>query len=125
MEIKNESGEGYRRIYRLVSNDELSVKEQIQQPVSRFGVGWEDISTPDDRKYWLAGSSFRVINLLDNSVVAELIGFLIEAGFGSTTGGRRPRLTSRGIGPNGRSCPDAHDATNQWFINSVFKWEEE
>lgn len=125
VEIKNESGERYTRIYRPESNNKLSVKEQIQQPISRFGVGWEDISTPEDRKYWVAGSRFRVIDLADNSVVAERIGYLIEAGFGSTAGQRRPWLTARGIGPNGRSCPDAHDATDLWFITSVFKQQEE
>jgi len=123
VEINNESGNGYTRIHRPESNDKLAVKEQIQQPSSRFGVGWEDISTPGDRMYWVAGSRFSVIDLADNSIIAERIGYLIEAGFGSTTGQRRPWLTSRGIGPNGRSCPDAHDATDLWFITSVFKQE--
>ena len=124
VEIKNTSGEGYTRIRRPEPNNKLSVKEQIQKPVSRFGVAWDDISTPEDRKYWVAGSRFRVIDLADNSVVAERIGYLIEAGFGLTAGQRRPWLTARGIGPNGRSCPDAHDATDQWFITSVFKQKE-
>jgi hypothetical protein len=118
VEMKNESGDGYIRIHRPESNDKLSVKEPIQQPVSRFGVSWDDISTPEDRKYWVAGSRFRVIDLTDSSVVAERIGFLIEAGFGSAMA---PWLSARGIGPNGRSCPDAHDATDQWFITGVFK----
>jgi hypothetical protein len=125
VEMKNESGNGYTRIYRPVSNNELSVKEKIQRPISKYGVEWEDISTPENRKFWVAGSRFRVIDLEDNSVVAERIGYLIEAGFGSTAGQRRPWLTSRGIGPNGRSCPDAHDATDLWFITSVFKQEGE
>jgi hypothetical protein len=125
VEIRNESGEGYTRIYRPVSNNELSVKQQAQQPVSRFGVEWKDISTPEDRKYWVAGSRFRVIDLVDNSTVAERIGYLIEAGFGSTAGQRRPWSTALGIGPNGRSCPDAHDATDMWFITSVFKQDGE
>lgn len=121
VETKNESGDGYTRINRPESNNKLSVREQIQRPVSRFGVSWEDISKPEDRKYWVAASRFRVIDLSDNSIVGERIGYLIENGFGSTSGGRRPWLTSRGIGPNGRSCPDAHDATDLWFITSVFK----
>jgi len=124
VEIKNDSGEGYTRIYRAESNDKLPVKEQIEKPISRFGVAWEDISTSGDRKYWVAGSRFRVIDLADKSVVAERIGYLIEAGFGSTSGQRRPWLTARGIGPNGQSCPAAHDATDQWFITSVFKQKE-
>lgn len=125
VEFRNESGDGYTRLYRPMSNDSLPIKEQIQKPISKYGVAWEDISTPNDRKYWVAGSRLRVFDLTDNSIIAERIGYLIEAGFGSTSGGRRPWLTSRGIGPNGRTCPDAHDATDQWFITSVFTQEPE
>jgi hypothetical protein len=122
-EMRNESGDGFTRIHRPASNDKRALKETVQQPVSKFGVSWEDISTPQDRKYWVAGSRLRVIDLSDNSVIAERIGFLIETGFGSRAGHRRPWLTARGIGSNGRSCPDAHDATDQWFVTSVFKQE--
>lgn len=125
VEIKNESGNEYMRIQSPPSPQQGTTIESIRQPVSKFGLVWEDISTPDDRKYWVAGSRLRVINLTDNSVVAERIGYLIEAGFGSTSGQRRPWQTARGVGPNGRSCPDAHDATDQWFLTSVFKQEME
>lgn len=122
VEIEN-SSEGYTRIYRPQSNNKLPVKEQVLKPISQFGVGWEDISTPEDRKYWVAASRLRVIDLTNSSIVAERVGFLIETGFGSTNGQRRPWLAARGIGFNGRSCPDAHDATDQWFITNVFKQE--
>ncbi len=125
VEMKNESTDGYTRIYRPISNDRLPVKEQVKQPISKYGVAWEDISTQESRRYWVAGSRFRVIDLADNTVVAERIGFLIEAGFGSKAGQRTPWLTSRGIGANGHSCPDAHDATDLWFITSVFPQETE
>ncbi|MEX2164956.1 MAG: hypothetical protein WD823_12025 [Sulfuricaulis sp.] len=123
VEIKNDSGPGYTKINRPVANDKLAVKEHIDRPISRFGVAWEDISTPQDRKYWVAGSRLRVIDLSSSSVVAERIGYLIEAGFGSTKGQRRPWLTSRGIGPNGHSCPRAGDYTDNWFIADVFGLE--
>jgi hypothetical protein len=117
VELKNDAGEGYTRIYRPVSNDKLSVREHIQRPVSKFGVSWEDISTPEDRKYWVAGSRFRVIDLKDNSIVAERIGYLLGAGFGSRSG--------EGTWLTGRSCPPADDSTDQWFITSVFKQPRE
>ncbi len=120
-----DSSNSYIRIYRPESNNKLSVREAIQKPISKFGLIWEDISTSEDRKYWVAGSKLRVVDVSDGSVVAERVGYLIEAGFGSTVGQRRPWQTSRGIGPNGRSCPDAHDATDQWFVTSVFKSEGE
>lgn len=102
-----------------------SEKEIITNATSRFGISWEDISTPDDRKYWVAGSRLRVIDLKDKSIVAERIGYLIEAGFGSTSGQRRPWLTARGIGPNERSCPNAHDYSDRWFLLRVLKPELE
>lgn len=124
VEIRDESGNGYTKINRPVANNKRAAQEHIKGPVSRFGVAWEDISKPEDRKYWVAASRLRVIDLTDNSIVAERIGYLIEAGFGSTSGGRRPWLVARGLGQNGRSCPDTHDATDQWFITSVFKQDE-
>ena len=101
------------------------VSEFVERPTSRFGVSWEDISTPEDRKYWVAASRLTVLDLTDNSIVAERIGFLIEAGFGSTAGGRRPWLAARGFGQNGRSCPPVHDYSDRWFLLRVFKPTEE
>lgn len=124
VEIKDKAGTGYTKIIRPVSNDKLAVEERIQVPISRFGVAWEDISTPEDRKYWVAGSRLRVIDFSDNSVVAERIGYFIEAGFGSTAGQRRPWLTSRG--PN-TTCPPllGGDYSDNWFISNVFGLERE
>lgn len=31
-------------------------KFSIEKPTSRFGISWEDISKPEDRKYWVAAS---------------------------------------------------------------------
>jgi hypothetical protein len=106
-----------------------AIKDYRQQPidkfVSRIGISWDDISIPDDRKYWVAGSRLRVIDLADNSVVAERIGYLIETGFGSMEGQRRPWLTARGIGPNGRSCPETHTWSDRWFLLKALKPELE
>jgi len=94
------------------------VSESAAGTVSRFGISWEDISKPEDRKYWVAGSRLRVIDLTDKSVIAERVGFLIEAGFGSTAGQRRPWLASRG--PN-TTCPAVHTYSDRWFILKVLK----
>jgi hypothetical protein len=107
--------------YVYPKGDRNHTTQLIEKPVSRFGVSWEDISTPEGRRYWVAASRLRVIDLSDSSVVAERVGFLIEAGFGSTSGGRRPWLAARGLGQNGRSCPDAHDYSDRWFILKVLK----
>lgn len=91
------------------------------QKTSRFAVGWEDISKPEDRKFWIAGSRLTVIDLTDYSVVGERIGYLIESGFGSTAGQRRPWLAARGIGPNGRACPATDTFSDRLFILKVLK----
>lgn len=94
------------------------IGQAINRPVSRFSISWEDISTPEDRKYWVAGSRLLVIDLSDNSVVAERVGYFIETGFGSTAGQRRPWLTSRG--PSS-TCPSIRNGNyeDRWFILKV------
>ena len=110
--------------YFYPENARKSVSETIDAPISRFGIAWEDISTPEDRKYWVAGSRLRVIDLTNNSVAAERVGYFIEAGFGSTAGQRRPWLTSRG--PNS-TCPAIRDGhfDDRWFILKVLNPIEE
>jgi hypothetical protein len=76
---------------------------EIVTPVSRYGVEWEDISKPEDRQRWVAGSRFRILDLDRNVVMAERIGYLIEPGFGSRAGARSPWAASRR--PRGTTCP--------------------
>lgn len=99
-------------------------KSIIQKTVSRFGIEWEDISTPEDRKYWVAGSRLKILDLIDNSIVAKRIGYFIEAGFGATAGHRRPWQSSRGAGT---TCPAItnRDFTDRWFVLKVLKPSEE
>jgi len=103
--------------YRLKSLDRYpyQTRSGTENVTSRFGVSWEDVSTPQDRKYWVASSRLRVVDLSDNSIVAERIGYFIEAGFGSTGGGRRPWLTSRGPST---TCPPISngDYEDRWFV---------
>ena len=124
VEIKDVNRDSYIRITRPVSNSETARKDLIREPSSRFGVSWEDTSTIEDRKHWIAGSRLKIVDLRDNMVIAERIGFFIEAGFGSTDGGRRPWLSSRG--PR-TTCPPLHggDYSDNWFVTSVLIQEEE
>lgn len=61
-------------------------------PSPRYGVTYDDISTPEDRKLWIAGSSLRVVDLSDNSVIAERIGYMMDRGQGYNNNGRIPWL---------------------------------
>jgi hypothetical protein len=65
-------------------------KASIPKPVARYGVDWEDISTTEDRKNWVAGGKLKIIDLEDNVVIAERIGFMFDRGLGDTSGGRSP-----------------------------------
>lgn len=58
----------------------------------RYGVTYDDISTREEREYWIAGSSLKVIDLKTNEVVAERIGYMMDRGQGNDSGGRGPWL---------------------------------
>lgn len=97
------------------SNSRKSAIEPVSATTSRFGISWDDISTPEDRKYWVAGSRLRILNLTDSSIVAERIGFMIEPGFGSIAGQRRPWLTGRGARSTCPTITDGH-YEDRWFV---------
>jgi hypothetical protein len=58
----------------------------------RYGVTYADISTQEDRSYWIAGSSLKVVDLKTNEVIAERIGYMVDRAQGSTAGFRSPWL---------------------------------
>jgi len=58
----------------------------------RYGVRHDDISTTEDRRHWIAGSSLKVIDLRTGEVIAERIGYMFDPGLGNDSGGRSPWL---------------------------------
>lgn len=54
---------------------------------SRYGVDWEDISTLEDRKIWIAGGRMRVVDLQTKEVLAERTGYVIDPEQGRQRGG--------------------------------------
>ncbi len=56
----------------------------------RYGVTYDDISTHEERDYWIAGSSLKVIDLQTNEVIAERIGYMVDWAQGSRAGHRSP-----------------------------------
>lgn len=67
----------------------------------RYGVTYDDISTHEERDYWIAGSSLKVIDLKTNEVMAERIGYMMDRGQGNTGCGRSPWLLAAN-----NACPD-------------------
>jgi hypothetical protein len=76
----------------------------------RYGVTYDDISTREEREYWIAGSSLKVIDLKSNEVVAERIGYMVDWAQGSQAGGRSPWLLAAN-----QACPDFHRPRNPAF----------
>ena len=58
----------------------------------RYGVTYDDISTQEEREYWIAGSSLKVIDLETNEVIGERIGYMMDWAQGSRAGQRSPWL---------------------------------
>jgi hypothetical protein len=90
--------------YTLDRKKQKLIEEVISNRASVYGVTWVDISTREDRKYWVAGSRFQIVDLLSNEVIAERIGYLIESGFGSSGKGMA-RLPWEAARITGSACP--------------------
>jgi hypothetical protein len=82
-------------------------------PKPRYALEYKDISTREDREYWIAGSSLKVLDLETNTVVAERVGYMIDLRQGSREGGRRPWFFAAN-----NSCPsfsrDVHQILSQF-----------
>ena len=76
-------------------------------PAPRYGVTYDDISTREEREYWIAGSSLKVVDLQTNEVIAERIGYMMDWAQGSQVGGRSPWLFAAD-----NACPDFHRFKN-------------
>ncbi|ADX48580.1 hypothetical protein Acav_4701 [Paracidovorax avenae ATCC 19860] len=88
-------------------NFDLNIYEYILErkpspaPLPRYGVTYDDISTREERDYWIAGSSLRVIDLQTNEVIAERIGYMVDWAQGISVGGRSPWLLAAD-----NACPE-------------------
>lgn len=93
------------------------VRQPNDRPVARYGVTWVDISKPEDRSYWIAGGSIRIVDLQTKELIAERSGYLIDPGQGSTAGQRSPWTWTRN---STNACPPVR-GHNLEFIRSVLK----
>ena len=104
--IVDGSGSRQTKQYRVVKQDARDAAyNDLQVAVvndqrSKFGFTWEDISTSEDRHYWIAGGVLRVVDLTTNEIIAERVGYLIDPLFGNRSSGRVPWLAAVS-----RACP--------------------
>ncbi len=83
-------------------------REPIANFTARYGITWDDISTREDREQWIAGGSLKAIDLQNNEVLAERVGYLIDPGQGSTAGFRDPWGWAHSSAPR---CPRIDERT--------------
>jgi hypothetical protein len=74
----------------FVTNGQMLAGERVCGPGPRYGLRFKDLSTREDRDYWIAGSSLQVVDLERDEVIAERIGYLWDPGQGDRAGGRTP-----------------------------------
>lgn len=104
--------------YRLDNTRDKTTTENSDTRQSRYAVTRDDFSTKEDRTYWVAGGRLAVIDLVTNEVLGERIGYVLEPGFGSTSGARRPWLFAEGV-----ACPriKRNVPIDRLFVEKVLK----
>ncbi|CAD6877771.1 hypothetical protein [Methylomonas albis] len=65
-------------------------REPAGNPPPRYGVTYDDLETPEERKMWIAGSALKVVDLQTGELLGQRIGYLHDRGGGSAAGGRQP-----------------------------------
>ena len=53
-------------------------REEIDAFSARYGLRWNDISTPEDRAHWIAGSTLEIVDLESGEVIARRTGYMID-----------------------------------------------
>jgi hypothetical protein len=79
-------------------------------PSPRYGVTYDDISTREEREYWIAGSSLRIVDLQTNEVIAERIGYMMDRGQGALGTGGSQRAWLRAAN---NACPGFQRSPNR------------
>lgn len=120
-EIRDDrSGKAFAEIRKSATSPYWVVTNSAPEQRSNFGVSWNDISSAADRTYWVAASKLQIFDIRTNEVVAERVGFMIEAGFGSRSGQRRPWQSSHS---EKNTCPPVSTSgdSDNWFIFRVLQ----
>ncbi|GHU07394.1 hypothetical protein AGMMS50225_04230 [Betaproteobacteria bacterium] len=97
-------------------------RDSIDAVQSRYGFTWNDLSSREDRNYWVAKSRLQIVDLKTNEVVAERIGYVIEEGFGSKANQRGRPWSATGAGGDSwkrNYCPPNKGRSDIVWILSV------
>jgi hypothetical protein len=108
---------------RSATNSELIptlTRELAKKPLPQFGITYEDIVDPEDRKHWIAGTKLMVIEVATGQVVAEQTKFLWDTGLGSTGGFRSPWSWAATYGKRCSRIPELGSET-RFFVDQILK----
>ncbi len=111
--------DGLTKRYRLVKPGSADlVSEELRGQASRYAVAFKNMVNPEDRKFWIAGTTVTVTDTTSNEVLAEHTWYSIDPGQGSTDGFRSPWGFAR-------TCPLLGDypsmAPTRFFVDRVLK----
>lgn len=103
---------------------ELALKaERITEPRSRYAVGFEDITTPEQRSLWIAGSRWFVKDAQTGELLGERIGYLMDPGNGDQKDGRQPWFyaleTSCPSFPKARTGRRTNRFQTRYFVEQI------
>ena len=103
-------------------------KVPVSGPLPHYGVTYDEISTREEREYWIAGSTLKVIELGTNEIIAERIGYMMDRGQGNNSGGRSPWLLAASYAcprfpTNGGSTDQISQSRN--FVEKVLHIKQE
>lgn len=113
VDFRNSYGETEKRV------------EAVAQPVntleSEFGITWDDISTPLDRKYWVAGGTLTIFHIKTSQVAGRRVGYIFDPHLGRVVQGRTIWAHVNHI--PGAFCPRFENAfdKNKEFVAKVLK----
>ncbi|WP_124542127.1 hypothetical protein [Piscinibacter terrae] len=97
------------------------VREPVAGLTADYGVDYEDIVEPSDRKMWIAGTKVRVLDIRTGAILGEMTRYVRDGGMGSSGGARAPWQHA---GSSALICPNSKgmaDTTSRYFVDQVLK----
>jgi len=81
----------------------------------RYAVTYDDLVASEDRKYWIAATTTKIVDTSDNSIIATSTLYAMEPGQGSPDGGRQPWTFAQ-------RCPRSFGSgATRYFVDQVLQ----
>lgn len=100
----------------------VEIKPTYSTPASRYVIEWNDDSSVEDQKYWVSASNWTIRDGQSGELLGQRFGYVIEPGFGSKAGARRPWLMALN---EQTSCPklskNALGPYNRQFVEQILQ----